>query len=554
MEFFSKVLIDAARGIVPADCVFRNAQVFNPFICAWEEGDLALKNGLVLGIGDYSGKKMIDLKGGYVVPGLIDSHAHIESSLLTPREYARLVVLSGTTTVIADPHEIANVAGKLGIEFMLAERVGADVDILYMLPSCVPTTPDDIGGATLGASDLGEFAGYEGVLGLGEMMNVPGVLVADPEILEKLASFEIRDGHAPFLTGNDLNAYILAGLQSDHECTLLEEADEKLKRGMHIFIREGSTERNIADLISLVTTGTVSRFSFATDDCHADLLMEKGHIDRCIRKSIECGLEPELAIRMATLSAAERFGLHDRGALVPGRRGDFCIINNPERFDVKKVYRSGAEIIPTVSSAPPDFHGVFRSRIPKASDIRISGSGQARVIGLVPHQIITESLLFDCAAEDLPDIERDILKVVVCSRYVPKACGIGLVHGFGLKRGALASSVSHDAHNIVAVGTNDDEILRAIGEVISCQGAMAAVMGTSKAILPLDCAGLMSTLDYRSVVARLHAIKKLTESMEGISDPFMYLSFLALTVIPSLRITIRGVFDASGFQNVPLFV
>ena len=319
---------------------------------------LQLKDGIVLGIGDYDGKTVYDFSGQYIIPGLIDAHVHIESSLLTPREYARLVALHGTTTVVADPHEIANVAGAAGLEFMLAEREGAATDIRYLLPSCVPATPTEAGGAILDAADLRPFIGREGVLGLAEMMNVPGVLAGDPGIGEKLALSTIRDGHAPLLNGKDLNAYVLAGLQSDHECTTLAEAEEKLERGMYIFIREGSTERNIAALIPLVSPVTVSRCCFATDDCHADLLAESGHIDRCIRRAIECGFSPELAIRMATLSPAERFGLSDRGALVPGRRADFCVIDDPHRCTVKKVFRGGREVAASKPAAIGGSSGV----------------------------------------------------------------------------------------------------------------------------------------------------------------------------------------------------
>ncbi|RPI36520.1 MAG: adenine deaminase, partial [Methanoregulaceae archaeon] len=302
METEKTDLLEAARGLVPADIVCKNAQVFNPFTCSFDTGTLAIKDGIVLGTGDYDGKTVYDFSGLYIIPGLIDAHVHIESLLLTPREYARLVALHGTTTVVADPHEIANVAGAAGIEFMLEGREGAAIDIRYLLPSCVPATPTEAGGAILDAAGLRPFIGREGVLGLAEMMNVPGVLAGDPGIEEKLALSTIRDGHAPLLSGKDLNAYVLAGLQSDHECTTLAEAEEKLERGMYIFIREGSTERNIAALIPLVSPVTVSRCCFATDDCHADLLAESGHIDRCIRRAIECGLSPELAIRMATLS------------------------------------------------------------------------------------------------------------------------------------------------------------------------------------------------------------------------------------------------------------
>jgi adenine deaminase len=554
MDCFKKELLDAARGVIPADIICRSAGIFNPFTCSWETGILAIKDGMVIGIGDYAGKKEYDFKGQYIIPGLINAHVHIESSLLTPREYARLVALHGTTTVVADPHEIANVAGVRGIEFMLAERQDAATDILYLLPSCVPATPTETGGATLEAVNLRRFIGIEGVLGLGEMMNVPGVLAADPGIMAKLALTPVRDGHAPFLSGRDLNAYILAGLQSDHECTTIDEAREKLCRGMYIFIREGSTEHNIADLIPLVTPITVSRCCFATDDCHADLLVGSGDIDRCIRQAIACGLPPELAIRMATLSPAERFGLHDRGALVPGRRADFCVIDDPRHFVVQSVFRSGIGIShqkSVTASVPPES---FHCSTPGAGSIRITDSGPARVIGLVPHQIITESLRYEIDGQVLPDFSRDILKVVVVNRYRPAPCGVGLVHGFGIRSGAIASSVSHDTHNIVAVGASDTEILWAIDEVIKSRGAMVAVKGNTRTILPLDCAGLMSTLAYTLVAARLADLHKTTALMESIEDPFMYLSFLALTVIPSLRITNRGLFDTTTFRDVPLFI
>jgi adenine deaminase len=547
-------LLEAARGLVPADIVCKNAQVFNPFTCSFETGTLAITDGIVLGIGDYPGKTVYDFSGLFIIPGLIDAHVHIESSLLTPREYARLVALHGTTTVVADPHEIANVAGIPGLEFMLANREGAAADIQYLLPSCVPATPTETGGAILDAASLRPFIGRVGVLGLAEMMNVPGVLSGDPEVMKKLALSTIRDGHAPLLTGKDLNAYVLAGLQSDHECTTLAEAKEKLERGMYIFFREGSTERNITALIPLVNPATVSRCCFATDDCHVDLLAESGHIDRCIRRAIECGLSPELAIRMATLSPAERFGLSDRGALVPGRRADFCVIDDPRKFTVKKVFHRGREVTaskPAASEVPLES---FHCTTPSALSIHITGSGTARVIGLVPHQIITEPLEYTVDDQVVPDLGRDILKVVVVNRYRTGPCGVGLVHGFGFSGGAIASSVSHDTHNIIAVGTSDPEILWAIDEVIKARGAMVAVRGNTRTILPLDCAGLMSTRPYPQVAALLAELSRTTGLMGGISDPFMYLSFLALTVIPSLRITDRGLFDGVAFRDVPLFI
>ena len=551
MTAFSLDLINAARGNAPADAVFKNANIFNPFTCTWDKGTLAVKEGIVLGIGNYTGKKEYDLNGSYIVSGLIDAHVHIESSLLTPSEYARLVAQHGTSTVIADPHEIANVAGSAGIEFMLSERAGLPVDIRYMIPSCVPATPMDVGGAILDAPDLARFKSREGVIGLGEMMNFPGVLGADPAIGKKLEIFSIRDGHAPMLSGNDLNAYILAGLQSDHECTSRDEAEEKLKKGMYIYIREGSTEHNIEELAPLITPLTVSRCCFATDDCHVDLLIEDGHIDRCIRKAISFGVEPELAIRMATLSAAERFGLTDRGSLAPGCRADFCVIDDPKKFIVSQVFVAGKELGDMLPGGKTSLPSTFRCNVPSAAAIRILGTGTARVIGIMQHQIVTESLRIPI--NERAQLNHDILKVVVCNRYGNGACGVGLVRGFQFKTGAIASSVAHDAHNVIAVGTSDDAILRAIGAMINMKGGMTAVLGEKETSLPLDCGGLMSTLPYTEVAARLQELHGVTEKMGGIEDPFMYLSFLSLTVIPSLRITERGVFDVGEFKDVPLF-
>lgn len=544
-------LIPAARGMIPADLVLRNAKIFNPFTCSWDAGDLAIKDGIVLGTGDYSGSVEEDLEGKYIVPSLIDAHVHIESSLLTPKEYARLVARHGTSTVIADPHEIANVAGREGLEYMLAERKGAAIDIQYMLPSCVPATPLDVGGAELGCRDLSRFTGREGILGLGEMMNFPGVLAGDLEVLAKIDLCPIRDGHAPFLTGKDLNAYILAGLQSDHECTTRAEAEEKLKKGMYLYIREGSTERNIEKLAPLVTPLTVSRCCFATDDCHADLLMNDGHIDRCIRRAVASGIPVELALRMATLSAAERFGLYDRGALAPGRKADFCVVSDPEKFVVERAFIGGREFSGFTPAPAKTLPVSFQCTVPSAADIRIDGKGTARVIGLVPHQIVTESLRRKWNGASRSD--DDILKVVVCNRYGRGTRGVGLVHGFNFRDGAIASSIAHDAHNIVAVGTSDEAIIRVIAEVVKMQGGMSAVSGKETVSLPLDCGGLMSTLPYEEVAERLLSIHSITKKIGGIEDPFMYLSFLSLTVIPALRITDRGVFDCGEFKDVPLF-
>jgi adenine deaminase len=547
-------LLASALGDGPADAVFSNGTLFNPFDCSWEETSFAVTDGIITGLGDYRGVRELDLRGARVVPGLIDAHVHTESSLLVPAEFARAVLPHGTTTVIADPHEIANVAGVAGIEYMLREASRSPLDILFMLPSCVPSTPGDRGGAALAASDLHAFLGREGVLGLGELMNVPGVLSGDSEVDRKLSLCRIRDGHAPGLSGKPLNAYILAGLQSDHECTTLEEAREKLRRGMFIMIREGSAEQNLGDLLPLVTPAAACRCSFATDDRHADLLAGPGHIDDCIRRAAALGLDPDLALRMATLSPCDRFGIADRGAIAPGRIADFCILGEGKEFRVKQTWKRGVPAGEIPYRKPDVLRTPFICTPPDPLTLGIHGSGEARVIGLVPGQITTRDLRFPVHGEEIPDPGRDLLKIVACDRYGRGGVGVGLVHGFGLGSGAIASSVSHDAHNILAAGASDRDIVRAIREVVDRDGGLACVSGPDVLVLPLECAGLMSAAPYGEVAARLRELDRMVASLGGIPHAFMQLSFLALPVIPELRITPRGLFDATAFRPVDLFV
>jgi adenine deaminase len=546
-------LLASALGEEPADTVFSGCTLFNPFDCSWEETSFAVTDGVVVGTGDYQGLEVHDLHGARVVPGLVDAHVHIESSLLVPTEYARAVFPHGTTTVIADPHEIANVAGVRGIAYLLEEASRSAIDFLFMLPSCVPATPEDPGGAIVSASDLLPFVGARGVIGLGEMMNVPGVLASDTGVKEKLSLWRIRDGHAPGLSGKHLNAYILSGLQSDHECTGLAEAREKLRKGMFIMVREGSTEKNLCDLLPLITPCSAARCSFATDDRHADILVRKGHLDDCIRESIALGLDPDLAIRMATLSPCERFGLADRGAIAPGRIADFCALEDGNEFRVKRTYKRGipAGEIPYRKAAV--LRTLFSCTIPDPASIRIGGSGDARVIGLIPGQIATRNLRYPVRGDEIPDTNRDILKIVACDRYGRNRVGVGLVHGFGLTSGAIASSVSHDAHNVLATGASDAEIIRAIREVAVRDGGMVAVTGEKITVLPLECAGLMSAEPYDVVAARLTELDDEAASLGASPHPFMRLSFLALPVIPELRITPRGLFDSVAFRHVDLF-
>lgn len=547
-------LMRAARGELPSDVIFRNALLFNPYALSWDQVDFAVKHGIVVGIGDYKGIREVDLRGRRVIPGMIDAHVHIESSLLSPGEFARLAVSHGTTTVVADPHEIANVCGLAGIEYMVSEREGLPIDIFFMLPSCVPASPFDEGGAVLSASDLGVFRGRSGIPGLAEMMNVPGVLSMDQGVWEKIRICSRIDGHAPLLSGKDLNAYILAGIQSDHECLSLGEATEKLKKGMYIFLREGSTEKNLRDLYPVVTPATSFRCAFATDDRHVDMLVEMGQIDDCVRKAVSYGMEPELALRMATLSPCLRFGFEDRGVIAPGKIADFCILGEGEVFEVAGTFKQGREVIMEPFVRRSCVSHSIRTAPPTADMLKIEGSGDAQVISIIPGQILTEKLVMNLDSGDIPDLERDILKVVVCNRYHDHICGIGLVHGLGLQQGALASSVAHDAHNIVAAGTSDRDIIRAVGRVIDSCGGLVAVSGNKETVLPLECAGLMSLSPYQEVYSGLKALNQHATNMGAIADPFMYLSFLSLSVIPHLRISDRGLVDVDRFARTTLFI
>ena len=528
--------------------------MFNPFTCEWEPGDFGIRDGIVLGQGPYRGARELDLKGKEVVPGLIDSHVHIESSLLCPAEYARLVSRHGTSAIIADPHEIANVLGVQGISYMLESSSSAEIDMFFMLPSCVPSTPGDKGGAVLLARDLAGLAGNARILGLGEVMNVPGVLSLDPELREKIDMFGIVDGHAPLLSGLDLNAYILAGPRSDHECTAPGEAREKLSKGMYLYLREGSTEKNIHALVPAVTSCNAPRCSFATDDRHADTLFTMGHIDDLIRKSVSEGLELETALRMATLSPAERFGLHDRGALAPGRVADFSVVDTRDGFKVLQTFRRGQRAGERLYTRPRPAPSLMDATMPSLADISPDMGGTTRVIGIVPGQILTKEMHFSISPGMIPDPGQDIIKATVCSRYQPRRNATALVHGFGFSGGAIAGSVSHDAHNVIAAGTSDRELLHAIELVIRNKGGLAAVCGENVAFLPLESAGLMSVLSYEDVVEKLSLLRSVTETMGGIEDPFMYLSFLCLPVIPQLRLTVQGLFSVQSFSPVPLNV
>jgi adenine deaminase len=544
----------APQEELPPEFLFSNLILYNPFTCSWEHTSFTVGKGIVLEMGVTGGGRECDLGGALVIPGLIDAHVHIESSLLAPTEFGRLVLSHGITTVVADPHEIANVLGVAGIAYMLEEEKRTPLDIFFMLPSCVPASPDDAGGAVITAEDLSLFLNEGKVLGLGEVMDVESVLSGDQEVQKKLRLTSLIDGHAPLLRGRDLDRYLRAGIESDHECTQREEAWEKVRKGMFIMIREGSTERNLRDLLPLVTPCSLSRWSFATDDRHADMLAREGSIDDCIRKALQEGMDLELALRMATLSPCDRFQLRDRGALAPGKVADFCILRKDEPFLVSRVFKGGREVSHLPFRKPTPVPHLFQGTIPEERELRITGAGKARIIRLVEGQILTRGEILPVDGKGIPDRERDILKVVVCSRYRPGHFAVGLVQGFGLREGALATSVAHDSHNLVAVGTDDSSLRKALKAVLSRNGGMAAVRDDKVFLLPLECAGLMSGERYERVVEKLRLLEVQTHRMGCLTQPFMYLSFLTLTVVPELRLTEAGLFDVAARTRVSLFL
>lgn len=531
--------------------IFDNALLYNPVSGEWIPSAFSVDDGIVQSVsapGNLAGGEIINLKGDRVIPGMIDAHVHIESSILTPHEYGRLVLSHGVTTVIADPHEIANVAGTAGIDFMLEDARYSPMDIFFMAPSCVPATPADVGGAVLTAKDLEKYRSNPRVLGLGEMMNMPGVLNGDPEVAAKLRMFKHIDGHAPGMTGETLNKYIKAGIRSDHECTTAFEAREKLLRGMYIFLREGDAARNVTALSRVVTPQTASRCCFSTDDRHVDSIQIDGSIGNCVRMAVRAGVPLETALCIATLSAAECFGLTDRGIIAPGRIADFCVLDSNERFEIRDVYKEGVRsdtILPIDSEHTPKVVSPpFVCRFPEAKDLELP-DGPLRVIGVVPGEILTTSIVLE---KDNPGVQ----KVVCVERYRGEGFGVGLVKGMKMQKGAIATSISHDAHNIIATGCSDDEILRAIHAVAEEGGGMAVVIGDRVTVLPLPCGGIMTYKPYEKVCYDMEVLQTELARTGAGESAFMCLSFLALTVVPHLKITPRGLFDGDAFRDVPL--
>ncbi len=556
-------VIDVAAGRALADLVLKNATYVNVFSNELCHGDIAVAEGLIVGMGEYSGYVEVDVSDKIVLPGFIDAHIHLESSLVSPKEFAKAVLPHGTTTVITDPHEIANVMGTDGIEYMLQATEDLPVDVRFMLPSCVPATPMDESGANLDYRAIDSFYDHPRVQGLAEMMNFVGAINGDQQVVEKIVASQAHhkkiDGHAPDLVGNDLNAYIAAGVYSDHECHDLNDAIAKLQRGQFIMIREGTAARNLDALAPLLCDKYVERCMFCTDDKHPNDLLEKGHIDYIVKRALSLGVEPITAIKAACHNAARYFLLNNRGAIAPGYLGDFVIIDNFENFNIEKVYKKGElmvsngvvkdfdvpEVEPYLEARAHDTFHVNKLTAEDFADHRPRG-----VIGMVNGEITTT----DAGYADRIAVDYDVLKIAVVERHKnTRHIGIGYIQGYGLTSGAVATSISHDSHNIIVVGTNEEDMAAAVNRLVELKGGIVVYdKGEVTAEVPLAIAGIMSDEPLVEVNRKLEDAKEKAFSL-GVNreiDPFMTLSFMALPVIPTLRITTRGVIDVVSQQYI----
>lgn len=555
-----RTLIRVARGLEKADLAIKNAKYLNVFSDSWETGDIAVSGGLIAGIGgEYHGKTEIDAGGRHVIPGLIDAHIHLESAIVEPCEFARIALTHGTTTVVADPHEIANVMGTDGIRYMMQATDDIGMDVMLMLPSCVPATPMDESAMSLYYRDIDEFYSHPRVLGLAEMMNYVGVLNGDETVLDKILAAQSHhkkiDGHAPGLSGRDLDGYIAAGVYSDHECDTLENAMEKLKKGQFVMIREGTAAQNLKALMPLISPSTYSRCMFATDDKHPSDLLERGHIDYVVRECLHAGLDPIMTLKVATHNAARYFLMNNKGAIAGGYVADLIILDDLRSFAINRVIKRGRtafEAGKPISKREPKIDAELAKKAYSSMNCRPVTAeslvcGRKALIGLIPHEIVTDDLGF----ADAPSAKDDILKVAVVERHHNSGhIGLGYIKGYGLKKGAVATSVAHDSHNIIAVGATDEDIAAAINAVIAAKGGIFVTDGKRTRGLALPVAGLISDKSTEETNAELEAVKDFAYSL-GVSrdiDPFMTLSFLSLPVIPKVKITTRGVFDVVKWQ------
>lgn len=553
-------LIAVAAGREKADLVLKNAKYLNVFSNEFLCGDIAVANGLIAGVGKYDGKTEIDVSGKLVLPGFIDAHIHLESSMVTPAEFAKAVVAHGTTTVITDPHEITNVMGIDGVEYMIQASQNLPIDVHFMMPSCVPATEIDESGAELDCKDIDLYLDNKKVLGLAEMMNYVGVINGDKNVLSKIVTSQAHhkkiDGHAPELSGNDLNAYIAAGVYSDHECSTFENALEKLRKGQFIMIREGTAAHNLKALMPLLTQQYYSRCMFATDDKHPSDLLYGGHIDYIVKQALKNGADPIVALKTATHHAARYFLLNNKGAIASGYLADIVVVDNLEDFNVETVFKRGKLVFdgevkdfsaPTVDEKLAEkCFDTFHLDSVTPSSFKVDG--KLGLIGLVGGELLTRNI----GTADKIDVENDILKIACIERHKgTNHIGVGYVKGYSLKSGAVATSVAHDSHNIITVGCNDDDIAVAVNAIKDSKGGIAVVEnGKIKALLELPIAGLMSDEPLTTVNEKLENAKLSAYELgaDKSIDPFMTLSFLSLPVIPSLRITTKGVFDAENWK------
>ena len=551
-------IINAAAGREKADLVLKNATYVNVFANQLCTADIAVAEGLIVGMGQYSGEVEVNCTGKIVLPGFLDAHIHLESALVSPKEFVKAVLPHGTTTVVTDPHEIANVMGTDGIEYMLQATEDLPVDVRFMLPSCVPATPLDESGAILDYRSLDSFYDHPRVQGLAEMMNFVGIIAGDDQPVEKIVAAQAHhkkiDGHAPDLVGNDLNAYIAAGVYSDHECHDLNDAIAKLERGQFIMIREGTAAQNLDALMPLLCDKYSERCMFCSDDKHPSDLLEKGHIDYMVKRAIALGADPITAVKVACHNAARYFLLNNRGAIAPGYLGDFVIIDNFQDFHIEKVFKKGELLVE--NGVVKDFpvppiepylversHNTFHVETLTAEDF--TERRPRGIIGMVDGEITT----VDAGYSDRIDVHYDVLKIAVVERHKnTHHIGIGFIQGYGLKSGAVATSVSHDSHNIIVVGTSEADMAAAVNRVVELNGGIVVWdNGAPKAEVPLAIAGIMSDEPLVTVNEKLETAKAAAHAL-GVNpgiDPFMTLSFMALPVIPSLRITTRGVFDVT---------
>jgi len=558
-------LIAAARRQQVVDLLVRDVRLVNVLSGEIHPAHIAVKDGIVIGFEEYPAETVVDAGGRHCVPGLIDGHIHIESTLLSPPHFAAVAARHGTAAVICDPHEIANVMGAAGIEYMLAVSAGLPLSIFVMMPSCVPATHMETSGAVLTAADVRDFlARYpERVLGLAEMMNYPGVLFGDPEVLAKLAAAHGRviDGHAPLLRGPDLNAYILAGPASDHETTTVAEAREKLRKGMHLFIREGSQEQNMHDLVRVLNDCNSHNTSFVCDDRLVNDLVGYGHLDDILRKAMAAGVPPVRAVQMATINTARYFRLHRRGALAPGWRADFVLLDDLPNFAIADCYLNGRRVADSsFAAAAPFIANTMQVANLQEEALRVpAATGRLRTIGVIAGQIVTDQLLLEpkiAGGMAVADPERDLAKLAVFERHQASGrVGLGFVTGLGLRRGALAGTVAHDSHNLIVGGMSDTDMITAAREVVRIGGGLAvACDGVVLASLPLPIAGLMSDAPAEAVRSGLEVINDALGCLDyTLGSPFAALSFLALPVIPALKLTDRGLVDVNRFEFVSLW-